>query len=176
MILYHATPLLKGKKILKDKRIKKNIERYHQESKIVQGTTNGYVYLTQNMCLAYYYAAIQFDYLQGNNSYICIFKIEVDENDLEPDYDELKIVTGLDDSKMYSYQESLDKCDCVRLENDILLKGMKYMILPSTMNSIEPEEQVAIVREMSRKKRSRKEERLDIENKALQYWKWQQID
>ena len=77
---------------------------------------------------------------------------------------------------MYSYQESLDKCDCVRLENDILLKGMKYMILPSTMNSIEPEEQVAIVREMSRKKRSRKEERLDIENKALQYWKWQQID
>jgi len=35
MILYHATPLLKGKKILKDKRIKKNIERYHQDSKMV---------------------------------------------------------------------------------------------------------------------------------------------
>lgn len=93
--LYHATPLLKGKKILKSKRIKKKHRKISwARFKIVQGTTNGYVYLTQNMCLAYYYAAIQINYCKVITR-MCIFEFEVDENYLEPDYDELKILTGL---------------------------------------------------------------------------------
>ena len=61
---------------------------------IIEGTTDGFVYLTQNLYTAYYYGNIllldQDDY---NKKYVYIFKIEIPDDNilLEPDFDELKV-------------------------------------------------------------------------------------
>lgn len=48
MILYHGTPLESGEKIIKEGKIQCQIQRSHEGYKnIIEGTTDGYVYLTQ---------------------------------------------------------------------------------------------------------------------------------
>lgn len=177
MILYHATPIKNGLIILQDKKIKCNIERYHKTSRIVDGTTNGYVYLTQNLSLAYFFAAIKFGELkESKERYICIFKIEIGDTSLEPDYDELRIKKIPFTSNNLTYQQSLAACDCVRINKDISLIGMQYIILPSTMNKIENSADVFLCRELCNQKNNDMDNRSKLEKEILKKWTWKSIN
>ena len=95
MLLYHGTLLESGEKIIQEGKIRCQIKRSHEGYEtIIEGTTDGFVYLTQNLYTAYYYGNIllldQDDY---NKKYVYIFKIEIPDDNilLEPDFDELKV-------------------------------------------------------------------------------------
>lgn len=176
MILYHATPMINGDQILKEKKIKCFIDRYHKKSRIADGTTDGYVYLTPNLSLAYYFGAIKFDSLQDEDTkYIYVFKLEIEENELEPDYDEIHFINPSSSKKSLTYQESLAICDCVRIKKEILLTGSEYMILPSTMNHIEDEEDIFLCRKLSSMKNAKETDRQIYEAEVIQRWKWREI-
>lgn len=175
MILYHATPMINGNQILKEKKIKCFIDRYHKQSRIAEGTTDGYVYLTPNLSLAYY-GAIKFDLLQDEDTkYIYVFRLEIEENELEPDYDEIRFISPSSSKTILTYKESLEICDCVRIKKEILLTGSEYMILPSTMNHIEDEDDVSLCRQLSNMKNAKEKDRQFYESEVIQRWKWRKI-
>lgn len=94
MILYHGTTLSRGEGIIKDHCIKHDISRvYTNTGKLDCDTTNGYVYLTPNIETEYFYGNINSLRSETNDDlkYVYIFKVEINEDKLLPDYDELKI-------------------------------------------------------------------------------------
>lgn len=107
--------------------------------------------------------------------YIYVFKLEIEENELELDYDEIRFINSSSIIKNLTYQESLEICDCVRIKREFLLTGTEYMILPSTMNHIEDEEDVSLCRQLSNMKNAKEKDRLFYESVVVQRWKWQTI-
>ncbi len=150
MILYHGTTLEKGKEIIKDGIIKSNIERNYADYGKIKNTTDSYVYLTINLYTANYYGNIN---LIGINDYekkyVCIFKINIDDNVLLPDYDEIEVKTKSSHENM-SAKKSLEKCGCVTVSNDVNINNSKYMILPGTWNPLENENVLKLCRDLSK--------------------------
>ena len=89
MILYHGTTLSRGEEIIKNHCIKHDISRVCTNC----DTTNGYVYLTPNIETAYFYGNLNSlrSEKKDDLKYVYIFKVEINEDKLLPDYDELKI-------------------------------------------------------------------------------------
>jgi len=152
MLLYHGTSLEKARKIIEDGVLKADIERLYKSDVIKDAnTTNGLVYLTSQLYTAYYYGNIANRSDDRNLKYVVIFRTEVDETKLLPDYDEIKVIT---DKNMHeehiSADISLALCGAVTIAEDLDIRNAEYMLLPCTMNFIEDEEDVHICRELSK--------------------------
>lgn len=151
MVLYHGTTLEKGKQIINDGFIKANIERnYGGCEDILPNTRDGFVYLTCNIQTAYYYGNINLTPVDDwDNKYVYIFKIDVDDKLLLPDYDEIKVKTGITNKNM-TVKDSIDLCGCVTVKADLSITDSKYIILPGTFNPKESDENVLLCRELSK--------------------------
>lgn len=150
MILYHGTTLKNGREIISDGIIKSNIKRNYIDYGMIKNTTDGFVYLTKNLYTAYYYGNINLNGMTNyGNKYVYIFKINIDDNILLPDYDEIEVVT----KKIYenvSAENSLKLCGCVTVKEDVSVRGMEYIILPATFNPLENEDILVLCRELSK--------------------------
>lgn len=101
MILYHATTALRGKKILSDGRIKKEVERYYTKEENGDGyTSQGYIYLSNEVTFAIYFANCH-DIIDKTGE-LYVFRVEIPDNLLEPDNDELRC-QGVDVEKIAIY-------------------------------------------------------------------------
>lgn len=90
MILYHATTHIRGAQILRDKCLKKDVVRYYSEESGSNGpTTQGYIYLTNEITFSIYFANCH--NLSEENQNIYIFRLDLPEEMLEPDEDEIKL-------------------------------------------------------------------------------------
>lgn len=89
MILYHGTTANKGEKILSDGCIKKDVERYYTKEKSGNGySTQGYVYLSNEITFAIYFANCH--NITDKEKEIYIFKINIPDSMVEPDIDEMR--------------------------------------------------------------------------------------
>ena len=124
MLLYHGTTRKRGKSIVEDKCIKHDAELLYKD------TTPGYIYCTNDILYAIYY---------GNKNSLChkeesfyVFRFNLDENKLEPDEDEVRMV-GMDNPENYSKaQETLEDYKSARYEENIY--EFEYAILPTVSN------------------------------------------
>lgn len=188
MILYHGTPISNGMKILEENVIKSNIKRYHYREIDINNTntTDGYVYLTNDLSIAYYYGNIK---TIGNEcaqeeKYVYVFEILVDDKKLEADKDQLTILKK--DSNI-TYKDSLYLCCCVRINEDVSVRNMRFLKLPGTTNKIEPERQIEVVRKLSDYARSKSknpsknkdqdsiEEEIKLLDEINAEWSWNNI-
>jgi hypothetical protein len=129
MILYHGTSEKRGIKILKENCLKTNALRVYGEEHPLP-TTEGYIYLTNNLVNAIYY---------GNNTawedgdnYLFVFEIEVEERKLEADMDQIIYTlmpfgkhTKIKDIDNPTVQESLTYALSVRTRENIDIKTSK---------------------------------------------------
>lgn len=179
MILYHGTPLESGEKIIKEGKIQCQIQRSHEGYKnIIEGTTDGYVYLTRNLQTAYYYGNISLlDQDDWNKNYVYIFKIEItdDKDLLEPDFDELK-VRSKGNFQNITWKESLALCGCVRIKQDITIKELEYIKLPGTWNMYEDTSDVEICRKLSSMQIQDEKMNKEMEKEIETRWKWNKIN
>lgn len=178
MILFHGTSLENGEQIIKDGKIKCQIKRVHEGYKnIIPGTTDGYVYLTQNFYTAYYYGNIPLISLEDmSKQYVYIFKIEIDDNSslFEPDLDELQTL-NITYSNNITWEESIEKCGCLRIKQDIITKGLEYIKLPGTMNDCEGETLMEICQDMSEMQKHMEKEDEEFKKVIAPYLKWYKI-
>lgn len=124
MILYHGTSDLLANEIIKTRKIKNICERsWKGEIRTQSGnninidTTDGYVYLTNKLSLAIYYGNCA-NMKQGKHSLeVFIFRINIDEKELLPDKDELKLnrINPLN----VTAEESIKKCCCVSVDHSL---------------------------------------------------------
>ena len=152
MILYHGTTLDNGMQIIKDGCIKANIARnYFNYDEKIKDSTDGYVYLTTNLYTAYYYGNINLLEKQDyENKYVYIFKMDIDDCLLLPDYDEITVKTGIIKFDKISLEESIRLCGCVTVKNDVKINKAEYIILPGTYNPLEETQTLIICRELSK--------------------------
>lgn len=172
MILYHGTTLSRGEGIIKDHCIKYDISRvYTNTGKLDCDTTNGYVYLTPNIETAYFYGNINLLRSETNDDlkYVYIFKAEINEDKLLPDYDELKIK-----SKDVTWKESLAICKTVRVDEDVNVNKAEYLMLPNTMNHKETEDNLNLVRELSKSEVQSLDANVVLKE-ILSKWSWQKL-
>ena len=139
-------------------------------------TTDGYVYLTPDIDLAYYYGNINL--IQSNTSdnmkYVYIFKVDVDETKLKPDMDNLRINHIENQKDIITREESIKFCRTVAVSEDVNIKDMEYIKLPGTMNNIESKDNLNIVRKLS--KASFNDLDVDaIMKDILCRWSWQKV-
>lgn len=175
MILYHGTTLSRGEGIIKDHCIKHDISRvYTNTGKLDCDTTNGYVYLTPNIETAYFYGNINSLRSETNHDlkYVYIFKVEINEDKLLPDYDELKIKKIK--SKDVTWKESLAICKTVRVDEDVNVNKAEYLMLPNTMNHKETEDNLNLVRELSKSEVQSLDANVVLKE-ILSKWSWQKL-
>ena len=102
MILYHGTLLANAKQIFNDNFLSVTTDEntHYKGNTGIYRTRRGYVYLTDSLKCAFEFGAkhiLNDNYLkvkQGKNreiSVICIFKFDIDKNELEVDSDENEI-------------------------------------------------------------------------------------
>lgn len=97
MILYHGTTDDRAKEILSNLEISNNCERFFTVEENGDGyTTQGYVYLTNEITYALYFANSH--HFVDKSDKLYIFKIDVPDHLIEPDYDEMRYQdpTGFD--------------------------------------------------------------------------------
>lgn len=87
--LFHGTSKTRGKKILSDGCLKASgVNRVYDETSGVP-TTDNQIYLAQNLATAVYYGQkTSIIYDRADSLYV--FKMEINKNDILPDYDEVK--------------------------------------------------------------------------------------
>ena len=183
MILYHGTPIKKARKIMQDGIIKSHIKRnYIDYNDTITNTTDGYVYLTTNIYTAYYYGNINSLSQVEEDSYVCIFKIDVNDKVLLPDYDEIKVkCKNANTYEKITYNESINMCGCVTIKNDLEITNSDYIILPNTGNYIDNENSVQLCQELSKlqsKSKSNIINQQDIDNlmtKIEKNYEWHHI-
>ena len=111
MILYHGTTYKRAQQIFQDRAIKKNCERFFTEEENGDGySTDGYVYLTNEVTLALYFAYCHHRVYKSDS--MVVFKLEIPDEMILPDYDEMRYQdpTGTDGAR-YS-----DDLSCSLLE------------------------------------------------------------
>lgn len=97
MILYHGTTDDRAKKILSNQVISNNCERFFTAEENGDGyTTQGYVYLTNEVIFALSFAHSH--HLVDKSDKLYIFRIDIPDELIEPDYDEMRYQdpTGID--------------------------------------------------------------------------------
>ena len=89
MILYHGTTYKRAQQIFQDRAIKKNCERFFTEEENGDGySTDGYVYLTNEVMLALYFAYCH--HRVDKSDSMVVFKTEIPDEMILPDYDEMR--------------------------------------------------------------------------------------
>ncbi len=121
MKLYHGTSFLGGKSILCDRYIKSIVKRFYTPENNGKGaTTDGFVYLSNDLIYALYYGYRQ--NIKSDHFEVYIFRVEIDRNKLLCDEDEMKL-NNVDDKSIYPYPSRLDYSLCnfksCRIDEDI---------------------------------------------------------
>lgn len=138
MILYHGTSSSRGQNILAHKMLDANAKRVYDEDHGLP-TTNGYVYLTDDVFNAIYYGN-KTAWIDKDDS-LYVFRIEINDSLLEADFDEFKytldpygIEYELKDINNPTIEESLRYTNSVRVGQDIKFEYFKteFMKLGST--------------------------------------------
>ena len=89
MILYHGTTYKRARSIFKDRAIKKDCERFFTEEDNGDGySTDGYVYLTNELTYALYFANCH--HLVDKSEVLVVFRIDIPDEQVLPDYDEMR--------------------------------------------------------------------------------------
>lgn len=138
MYLYHGTKKSYGKQIINQGMLKANIKRnYDKKFTKSLRTTDGFVYLTNNLSKATYYGNKNCFIFATHDHEIeekyYIFRIQIDEKELLPDRDELRAYYLSEDSDL---SISLNKCASVTVDKDVCLKDYNahYVEIPSAIS------------------------------------------
>lgn len=134
MILYHGTTAEEAKRILETGFIKHNITRTFESNPYFKGTTDGFVYLTNSLPLAFYYGNCKLIINECQDKNVYIFELCVPDELLCADLDELKEKTKCDFGEETTVEESLRICECVRCARDLSIVDANYVIIPGTTN------------------------------------------
>lgn len=139
MILYHGTTYKRAQQIFANRAIKKNCERFFIEEENGDGySTDGYVYLTNEVTLALYFAYCH-HHVDKSDSMI-VFKIEIPDEMILPDYDEMRYQdpTGIDRAR-YSddLSCSLLEFKTCRVNSDILFDEYKVCYFRIFVNDVD---------------------------------------
>lgn len=98
--------------------------------------------------------------------------MEINEDKLLPDYDELKIKKIK--SKDVTWKESLAICKTVRVDEDVNVNKTGYLMLPNTMNHKETEDNLNLVRELSKSEVQSLDANVVLKE-ILGKWSWQKL-
>lgn len=137
MRLYHGTSFSASQNIISSEKILHEIERTYDESSLFP-TTNGLIYLTDNVGYAIYVA--NKEAIFRRESFLCVFEVEVevDEAELLPDFDQLDYVHRIkrEDAAHFTYSDSLEKAQscCVARSLHLFADIRRQLVLPSNMN------------------------------------------
>lgn len=139
MILFHGTTGKRAKKIFKDGEIKCDVERHYTKEKSGTGyTEQGYIYLSNEIMFAVYFANCCD--LEDKSRVLYIFKIEIDECEIEPDYDEIRIQPKNDHIRQ-KYTDDLDyslnELKSCRVSHDITISNPKVSFLFINLDEID---------------------------------------
>lgn len=142
MVLFHGTNEKSGEAIIKDGMLRSDCIRKYTTTEfhapngniIDLSTTNGFVYLTN-----WIPRAVRFGYTSCWDEHnvcsgkIYVFCINVPESNLQADLDEIRMrYSGFSIYKS-DYKQSLDICQCVRIDYDLPLDcNSKLLIVPAT--------------------------------------------
>ena len=137
MFLYHGTTVKRAQSIFSEGVIKCNVERHYTKEKSGNGyTEQGYIYLALEPTFSIYFANCcdHEDKSQG----LVIFRIEMDETCLQPDYDEIRI-QPMHDFVREKYKDDLDYSmhglKTCRYDRDISLdEKVSYITIDITQN------------------------------------------
>lgn len=140
MILYHGTPERWAKEILNVGYISNDRKSNYKDfsnchdvngKRVYKETEKGYIYLSNQFQVALRYGKIARGMVDEYSNWYYVFRLEIDEKELQPDYDELLMKCGIDD-KIVSAEESLEKCGSVRIKHPIVLKDCNatYVKIP----------------------------------------------
>lgn len=106
MLLYHGTTGKRADQIFADRKISNDCDRFFTEEENGDGyTTQGYVYLTNEITYAVYFANSHT--LVDKSEELYLFRIYVSDELIEPDYDEMRYQdpTGRDRERYSSDME-----------------------------------------------------------------------
>ncbi|MCI6031219.1 MAG: hypothetical protein SOY68_11490 [Fusobacterium varium] len=142
MILYHGTGETLGKTILKtgfiSKDVKSNFSNFSicNNRKIINlQTESGYIYLTNYLSKAYYYANAG---SKNEDEHIYIFKCNIPEKLLLPDLDEIRICYNSQEEefKELNSVELLNKIKSTRIIKNIDFENydVELLIIPCHLN------------------------------------------
>lgn len=139
MILYHGTTYKRAQQIFANRAIKKNCERFFIEEESGDGySTDGYVYLTNEVTLALYFAYCH--HRVDKSDSMIVFKIEIPDEMILPDYDEMRYQdpTGIDRAR-YSddLSCSLLEFKTCRVNSDILFDEYKVCYFRIFVNDVD---------------------------------------
>lgn len=96
MILYHGTTKKRAEKIINEKCIKKNIDRFFTVENNGEGyTTQGYIYLSNEITFALSFAISH--NMRENSEILYIFKVDIPDKFVEADFDELRHQSATDE-------------------------------------------------------------------------------
>lgn len=135
MRLYHGTSFSASQSIISSEKILHEIKRTYDDSSPFP-TTNGLVYLTDNIGYAIYVANKEAVFRKDD--FLSVFEVEVDETELLPDFDELDYVYGIKrvDAADFTYSDSLEKAQscCTARSLHLFTDIRRQLVLPSSMN------------------------------------------
>ncbi|SNY70962.1 hypothetical protein [Pantoea sp. GL120224-02] len=139
MRLFHGTSFSASQGIVSKGKILHIIERTYDESSLLP-TTDGFVYLTDNIGYAIYVA--NKEAIFRKEQFLSVFQAEVNENELLPDFDELEYVyrVARKDAAHFTYADSLNKAQSCCIARSLNLSGdiSKQLVLPSSINLSDP--------------------------------------
>ena len=139
MILYHGTTYKRAKQIFEQRIIKKDCDRFFNEEDNGDGySTNGYVYLTNEVTYALYFANSH--HFVDKSDVLVVFRIDVPDKLILPDYDEMRYQdpTGIERAR---YNDDLS-CSLLefkscRVNTDILFDNYTVDYFCLVLNDIE---------------------------------------
>lgn len=141
MRLYHGTPLTAAEKIEAKGQISHDIERpYYDDTSMP--TTNGFVYLTDNLGYAVYLAQ-RIAVVNSNDDLCVVYAVEINESELQADIDQLKYIGEMANSQARDLTalDSLDKVQSCQIARSLIIgKDVKEkLVFPSGSNNTHPD-------------------------------------
>ena len=170
MILYHGTSAERAKVIFKEGQLKaKGVNVTHQGKDPLPPTEPGFLYLTNRLYLALYFAT---EHDENDTIKSCyIFKVNVSESILQPDPTEISMVLGKKiDGNDYRFQDSLNICCAVRTNKDLVIGEEVIEVSSFTYSIKEASPLLDLVEEATEKATSKKQPQPDVKGGALN-WK-----
>ena len=139
MILYHGTTEMRAKQIFDERMICCHSERFFTEESNGNGySTDGYVYLTNEITFAAFFANSHS--LVDKSSKLYIFRMSIPKSELEPDYDEMRYQdpTGFDRERYETDMDcSLLEFKACRVPFDIRFEkyALEYCVIDKNLMS-----------------------------------------
>lgn len=129
MRVFHGTVEIRAKKIEKENIIKGTTDEtvVHNTNNNITDTTRGYVYLATDEEACKFFAASSLNRMQydgeTSSNIICIYELEIDDNRLECDYDQCKIVKDMNCNNCLNEDADCNIKDCIKYIRAVRVKG-----------------------------------------------------